>query len=395
MSASAAGSLVLEGLRVLDLGTMITAPLAAMMLADLGADVLKIERPEGDPFRRTSGDLYGPNYIAYNHNKRSMTLNLALEPGRVILRRLIADADVLVENFRSGVMDRLGFGLATLQALNPRLIHCSITGFGPTGPYSQRPAYDTVGIALSGILSQLIYPEQPELLGPTLSDNVSGMYGSYGILGALHERHRTGRGRRVEVNMLEASIALIPDPFAYLTQRNQESDPISRASHSQCFAGLCADRKLLALHLSVQDKFWHNFLAAVGRPDLAAEPRFSNRANRIKNYRALAAVLAEIIAARPRADWVEIFERNDVPFAPINDLAEVMTDPQVTHLQTFDAADHPTEGRVVGIRSPIRFDGKRGDVRPPPTIGEHTDEVLAALGYSAKEIAELHRDRVV
>jgi crotonobetainyl-CoA:carnitine CoA-transferase CaiB-like acyl-CoA transferase len=395
MSASAAGSRVLEGVRVLDLGTMITAPLAAMMLADLGADVLKIERPEGDPFRRTRGTLYGPNYVAYNHNKRSMSLNLALEPGRAILRLLVAEADVLVENFRSGVMARLGFGPAVLEALNPRLIHCSITGFGPTGPYSQRPAYDTVGIALSGILSQLIYPENPEMLGPTLSDNVSGMYAAYGILGALHERHRSGRGRRVEVNMLEASIALIPDPFAYLTQHDQPADPISRAANSQCFACLCADRKLLAVHISVQDKFWHNFLAAAERPQLATDERFADRAGRIKNYRALATVMREIVATRPRAQWVEILERNDVPFAPVNSLAEVMIDPQVVHLETFAAAEHPTEGRVVGIRSPVRFDGKRGDIKPPPTLGEHTDAVLAALGYSEAKIASLRRDGVV
>lgn len=369
---------VLEGVRVLELGGLITAPFAAMMLADLGADVIKIENPAGgDSFR---GGSYSPRFVAYNRGKRSVTLDLATGEGREALLALVARSDVLVENFRAGVLDRLQLGWDVLHAANPRLILCSITGFGADGPYRDRPAFDAVGLAISGMASLFVDPENPELCGPTIADNVTGMYACYGVLGALYERERSGVGRRVEVNMLEASIAFMPDPFANALLGGAKVGRLTRVAASQSYAVTCADGKLLALQLSTQEKFWQGLLAALERPELAEDARFTSRSARVRNYVALRAVLREAFAARDRAAWMERLERHDVPFAPVYEVAEVPGDVQVRHLRTFYELRHPHEGPAIGIRRPVRIDGRReGAELPPPALGEHTPHLSAII----------------
>jgi formyl-CoA transferase len=321
--------------------------------------------------------------VAYNHGKRSISLDLKAEDGKQAFRKLLERSDVLVENYRTGVMDKLGFSVETIRAINPRIVHCSITGFGASGPYRNRPAYDAVASALSGVYGLAIDPSDPRLVGVTISDNVTGMYAVNGIVGALYQRERTGQGRRIEVNMLEASIGFTPDAFAYLTQANIEYGPTSRIASSQCFAFTCADDKPLAIHLSVQTKFWEALLKIVESPAIANDPRFKERPGRVSRYHELRAALAPIFATRARDEWLTLLSQNDVPCAPINSVRDVMSDPQVEHLQTFGEANHPTEGRIVSIRSPILVDGKRRDNAPPPTHGEHTDEILSALGLAA------------
>lgn len=388
---------VLKGVRVVELGTMITAPLAGMMLADLGAEVIKVEHPDGgDPFRSFRGGLYSPHFVAYNRGKRSIKLDLRAPAGQAVLRKLLARADVLIENYRAGVMERLGFSPDVLAAANSKLIHCSITGFGATGPYSGRPAYDSVGLALSGIASLLLDPDEPQACGPTIPDNATGMFACSGILGALYERERTGRGRRVEVNMLEAAISFIPDPFANHTQMGIHNDPLTRVASSHSFAFRCADGKLLAVHLSSQPKFWEGMLAAIERPELAQDPQFENREARIKNYVELTRVLAEVISKWPRAELMTRLEANDVPFAPVHNIQDVIDDPQVKHLQTFRTVEHPTEGPITAIRRPVRIDGGRdGSDLPAPTLGQHTEAVLAELGYDAAAIGSLRGAKVI
>jgi len=325
-----------------------------------------------------------------------MKLDLRNDDGRKVIRKLLARTDILIENYRAGVMERLGLDSDVLTATNARLIHCSITGFGASGPYSSRPAYDSVGLALSGIASLLLDPENPQACGPTIPDNATGMFACYGILGALYERERTGRGRRIEVNMLEAAISFIPDPFANHTQMGIKNDPLTRVASSHSFAFRCADGKLLAIQLSSQPKFWEGMLTAIGRIGLANDERFQTRDVRIKNYAVLTQVLAETFVAKPRAQWMALLEANDVPFAPVHNIPDVIADPQVEHLETFRTLRHPTEGEIVAIRRPVRIDGGRdGSDLPAPTFGQHTGEVLSELGYNDADIAKMRNAKVI
>jgi len=380
----------LSGIRVVELGTMITAPLAAMMLADLGADVIKIERRDGgDPFRSFRGGLYSPHFAAYNRNKRSIALDLQKPEGRSVFKRLLRTSDVLIENFRPEVLTRLDLQPEKLMSEFPRLIVCSITGFGPSGPYSSRPAYDAVATALSGMYSLLLDPEDPRTSGPTIADNVTGMYACNGILSSLVDRERTQQGARVEVNMLEAAISFIPDSFANYTQLGIESDARTRVATSQSFAFRCADGKLLAIHLSSPQKFWDSLIAAIGRADLQHDLRFSTRDGRVRYFAELEKSLAADFATKTRADWMQILDRYDVPFAPIQPIADVLDDPQVRHLGTFYKVNHPVQGEVVGIQRPIWINGQRDiEHRPPPALGEHSETLMVELGLQPDEIEE-------
>jgi formyl-CoA transferase len=373
--------MMLAGLRVLDLGTMITGPLAAMILGDMGAEVIKVEPPEGDPFRSFAPDGYGPHFLAYNRGKRSVVLDLRSEQGRAALAQLVAAADVLVENYRPGTLAKLGFPPEVIAARHPRLVHCAITGFGADGPYAKRPAYDGVAQSYAGVASLFLDAADPKVMGPTVADNVTGYTAALAVLGALVERGRTGRGRRIEVNMLEATMAFAPDAFAMADRNGTPPGPLSRVAASQTYTLRCADGALLTIHMSAPEKFWTGLLAALEAPELATDPRFTPRPQRVRNYVALRAELATRFAARPRAEWMERLAAQDVPHAPVLTLDQVAEDPQVRHLAAFATLMHPAKGVVRGVQPPWRIDGARqAPDRAPPLLGEHTAEVLADLG---------------
>ncbi|CDY77164.1 L-carnitine dehydratase/bile acid-inducible protein F [Caballeronia glathei] len=372
---------VLEGVRVLEQGTFITGPAAGMLLGDLGADVVKIEQPEtGDPFRAFKGGLYSPHYQTYNRNKRSVTLNTKDATDLALFDDLIRDADVYIQNFRPGAADRLNAGYERLREINPRLIYCAISGFGQTGPAAGRPAYDSVAQAASGFLGLLVNPENPRVVGPAIADSLTGFYAAYGILGALHERNRTGVGRKVEVSMLEAMSHFNLDAFTHFYSVGELMGPYSRPSVSQSYVMKCADGKWLALHMSSPEKFWTGLANALERPALLDDPRFAERSGRIANQEALIGILGDIFILRDRAEWCDRLEQHDVPHAPMYDASEALEDPQAKHLELLVQSEHPTMGSFRTVRPPVTFDGKRTtDVVAPPTLGEHNDEVLGPL----------------
>ncbi|MDE0795257.1 MAG: CaiB/BaiF CoA-transferase family protein [Alphaproteobacteria bacterium] len=388
----------LNGIRVIELTTMITGSLCGQMLADMGADSIKIEKKEGgDMFRSWRGGTYSAQFGAYNRNKRSMTLDIRSDEGREILLKLVETADVLVENFRPGVMKRLKLSVEELRERNPKLIYCSISGFGEDGPYEKRPAYDAVAQSLSGIASLFVDPETPQTTGPTISDNITGINACYGIMAALFERERGGPPRSISVNMLESSIWFLPDPFANLTQQDIQPSPTSRSEASQSHAMRCSDGKLMAVHISSQEKFWQGVTGALGVEHMRDDPRYADRMSRIAHYFDMTAEFKKAAIEQPRAYWVPRLEEADVPYAPINTLPDVFDDPQVKHLDTFFEVEHPEEGKQTFSRRAVYIDGSRDDqpMNPPPQLGEHTDEVLSELGVDADAMKALRDKGVV
>jgi len=367
----------LAGIRVVEQGTFITGPAAGMLLGDLGADVIKVEVPgTGDPFRAFKNGLYSPHFQTYNRNKRSIALDTKAGADRAVLDRLIESADVYIQNFRPGVADKLGVGEKRLRALNPRLVYCSISGFGPSGPAANRPAYDTVAQAASGFLNLLVNPGNPRVVGPAIADSLTGFYAAYGVLAALVERGRTGAGRTVEVSMLEAMAHFNLDAFTHFFQVDEVMGPYSRPRVSQSYVLECADGKWIALHMSSPEKFWRGLATAIEQPDLFDDTRFATREARIGHQEALIELLGARFKRRTRDDWCARLLAEDVPHAPMYDTREALDDPQARHLELTASALHPVMGLFRTVRSPVSFDGERAlDVRPPPTLGEHNDEI--------------------
>lgn len=372
---------VLEGVRVIEQGTYITGPAAGMLLADLGADVIKVERPEtGDPFRAFKNGLYSPHFQTYNRNKRSVTLDTRVSEDREVFDQLIASADIYIQNFRPETVEKLGLDEARLRSINPRLIYCSITGFGEDGPDADRPAYDTVAQAASGFLGLFINPANPRVVGPALADSITGFYAAYGILGALHERNSSDVGRRVDVSMLEAMCHFNLDAFTHYLSVGEVMGPYSRPRVSQSYVFECQDHHWIALHMSSPEKFWRGLVDAIEAPELLGDERFSSREGRIHYQEDLIGLLKNIFMARPLSQWCERLLAQDVPHSPMYAPDEALESPQAKHLQIKVGTQHPSLGEWNTVRSPVSFDGERPlQVTAPPTLGEHNQAVRAEV----------------
>jgi crotonobetainyl-CoA:carnitine CoA-transferase CaiB-like acyl-CoA transferase len=386
---------LLSNFTVLDLGTFITAPYAAMLLAELGADVIKVERPDGgDPFRWFSGGASSPHFQAHNRHKRSVVVDYTVPQGRELLHSLIKQADALVMNVRPGVEQRLGFDEATLRRLNPKLVFCFITGFGADGPHAKQAAYDNVGQAASGFLARFHDSSDARVAGPAISDAATGIFACIGILGALLERVSSGVGRKVEVNMIEATLALAIEPLAHYFATGADQPFYLRGAYSRAYVLTCQDGKRIALQMSSREKFWRGLAAAIEQPGLLE--RYPDRKALVDNYGTIAAELSEIFQRQPRSEWLERLFEHDVPFAAENQLSELEQDPQVRHLDPFYELDHPVVGRLKSVHRAIRVDGSREiDFRPPPVLGEHTYEVPSTLGIAKETLDSLVTNGII
>jgi crotonobetainyl-CoA:carnitine CoA-transferase CaiB-like acyl-CoA transferase len=381
----------LAGIRIIEAASYVTGPFASQLLADLGAEVIKVEEPKrGDPFRGWGERNYAATFCSLNRNKKSVTVDFRTDEGRDVLVKLLTGADVFIQNFRPGVLDKRGLGYGDIRKLNPKIVYCSISGFGPKGPYRDMPGYDTIGQARSGLLSLLTDPGKPQGMGISFSDHLTGMYACYGVLGALMNRTLTGEGQHVETSLLRASVSFVGENAA----RYFETGHVPRRKHRTTTAGVFAfeDQEGLAfvLHMSSPDKFWFGLFDVVGKPEWAQDPRFNNRKARVENYDALNDQLAPIFRAGKREDWLRRLIARDVPAAPINTLDEVFADPQVKSYGFPIEVEHPQMGKMQLIGNAVDMSRTPPTIdRPPPVLGEQTEEILGALGLDAQAIADL------
>jgi len=381
----------LEGIRVLELASYVTGPFAALLLADLGADVVKIEQPgQGDPFRGWGEKLYSATFCSLNRNKKSVTLDIRRDEGRDIFLKLAAGSDIVIENFRPGTMEKRGLGYEAIQALNPKVIYCSISGFGQKGPYRDLPGYDTIGQAMSGLLSLLTDPEKPQGMGISFSDHLTGIYACYGILGALVHRMITGEGQRVETSLLRATLSFISENAARYFETGVVPRRAYRTKTAGVFAFVDKDGLPFVIHLSSPEKFWRGLLEAVGKKEWAEDARFRDRKGRTENYDLLTGLLQSIFNGGRREEWLQRLQAHDVPCAPLNTLGEVFDDPQVREYGFPIEVEHPRMGKMRLVGSGVELSRTPPGIKmPPPTLGEHTGEVLGALGYSQDAITKL------
>jgi formyl-CoA transferase len=383
----------LSGLLVLDVTQVMAGPFCAMQLADLGADVIKVEPPGGDSTRRwgraAEGDSAGFN--AVNRGKRGIVLNLKVPAARDVFRTLARGADIVIENYRPGVMTDFGLGYADLSAENPRLIYASISGYGQTGPDAGKGGFDLVAQGVSGLMSITGEPGGPPVkCGVPLTDLSAGLFALSGILAALYHRTESGRGQYIDTSLVEAGVALsVWEATEYFT-RNEIPQPTGSAHRlSAPYQAIRCSDGYITLG-AANDRLFARLCSLLGHPEWSARPEFADDGSRVRNRAALAELIERITAERPRAYWLEQFDANDIPCGPINNYAEVARDPQVLARRMVLETEHPTLGRLRTLGSPLKMSATPTDpTRRAPLLGEHTLDVLRAAGYGSDEIAAL------
>jgi crotonobetainyl-CoA:carnitine CoA-transferase CaiB-like acyl-CoA transferase len=386
----------LEGLKVIDLSHIMAGPACSMLLADLGADVIKVEKiPGGDDARRMVPPTVGDESAAFlimNRNKRGIALNLKTEAGRRVLSRLLKDADVLIENYRRGTMEKMGFGYETLHALNPKLVYCSISGFGRTGPYADRGGFDLVAQGMTGLMSITGEgPGRPPMkAGAPVTDITAGILACVGVLAALHARASSGQGQMVDTSLFEAGITHTYWHSAICFATGQPPGPMGSAHPLNApYQAFPASDGWINIGAANQEN-WLRLLAALEAPELGDDPRFANNAQRMRNLPALTAALTPLFQHRSVAEWLRRLEECGVPAGPVLDIAQMHADPQALAREMIVETTHPTAGQVKAIGLPIKFSDTPGGVRrAAPVLGQHSGEVLREHGYSDAEIDEM------
>lgn len=392
----------LKGVRVLDLSRVLAGPYCSMMLGDLGADVIKVEKPgEGDETRAWGPPNAGGEsayYLCVNRNKRSITVDMKKPEGQEIIRKLAEKSDVLIENYKVGTLQRIGLGYEDLKKTNPRLIYCSITGFGQNGPYKDRPGYDFIIQGMGGIMSITGEPEGPPMkVGVAIVDITAGLFACSAILAALYHRERTGKGQYIDIALLDSVVAWLanvgsnylisgelPKRYGNAHPNIVPYEPFKTKDGTYIAVGVGNDRQ------------WQVFCKIIGLEDLAKDPRFATNPQRVVNRKELIPIIAKKMLEKTSEEWLEELEKNKIPCGPINTLDRVFSDPQVRARQMVVEIPHPTAGSVKLVASPMKFSDTPCTVdRHPPLLGEHTEEVLSELGYSGEEIARLREKGVI
>jgi formyl-CoA transferase len=399
----------LDGIRVLDLSRVLAGPWCTQLLADLGAEVIKIERPGagddtrhwGPPWHEHGDEKVAAYFLAANRGKKSAAIDFAQEEGANLVRRLAATSDVVVENFKVGALEKFGLDAASLRAANPGLIYVSITGFGQDGPYKERAGYDYIIQGMSGLMSITGQPDgapggEPMRVGVAVVDLFTGMYAASAILAALVRRGVTGEGAHIDSALFDVSLAMLANQASNALVSGRDP-PRQGNTHPnivpyQPFAA--ADQPII---IAVgNDRQFAKFATILGTPEWAGDPRFASNADRVANRNELVALIAERIAAKPAAEWLDRLEALGIPAGPINRIAQALGDPQAGFRQSVGRFGAGALGEVPTVGSPLRFDGQRADASlPPPALGEHTDEVLAEFGVEAAEIDRLRSGGVI
>ena len=389
----------LQDVRVLDVTQVMAGPFCAMLLCDMGADVIKVESPAGDSSRRMAGARGGDSasFNAVNRGKRGIVIDLKAPGGPGVLQRLASRADVFIENYRPGVLGRLGLDYGALRALNPRLIHASISGYGQTGPAAHKGGFDLVAQGVSGLMSVTGEPHRPPVkVGVPLTDLGAGLFAACGILAALHARERTGEGQHVDTALVDAGVALSVWEATELFARGVVPGPLGSAHRMSApyQAIRCADGYITLG--AANDRIFRRLAQLLGRPEWLDDARFGSDSDRVENRAVLADLIERITSERSRAYWLARLEAHDIPCGPINDYREVMRDPQVRAREMVVETRHPTLGTLSTLGTPIKLSGTPlTPGRPAPLLGQHTDEVLATAGYGEDEVAALRAAEVV
>ncbi|MGR9049599.1 CaiB/BaiF CoA transferase family protein [Halobacillus faecis] len=391
----------LEGIRVLDLTRVLAGPYCSMILGDLGAEIIKVEAPGGSDETRTWGPPFKEGVSAYylcaNRNKKSLTLDLKSTEGKEVLEKLVKESDVVINNFKTGTMDRLGVGYDHLKDLNPRIVFCSITGFGETGPYKHLPGYDFIIQAMSGLMS-ITGDDQsgPQKLGVAITDILTGLYACIGIQTALLERERSGEGQKIDLSLYDSAVSSLINIGSNFLMTGKVPERLGNHHANivpyQTFRS-CDGEMVIAVG---NDRQFAQLCSIVGQPSLAAEPRFSTNAGRVENREELSRILQERFLNEDTAYWKSRCQEKQIPFGPIQSLAEVCKDEQLKARDMFLTCKHPKAGDVEMIGSPLKLSRTPVDYRQhPPEAGEHTEEILTRLGYDKKTIRQWKKDHKV
>ena len=393
--------LPLEGIKIVDLSAALTGPFCTQLLADFGAEVIKIEPPGKGDMLRAFGPPYlkgeSPYFLLTNRNKRGITLDITKERGREILIRLAKDADVFIENYRPSVKKKLKIDYDTLKEINPRLIYCSISGFGQTGPYAERAGFDPIAQGMSGIASITGWKHTgPVRVGVAIGDSLGGIFATYGILMAIIERERSGQGQRVETSLLEGLISVLGFQAAKYFATGERPEPLGNDHGMVSPYGTFKTKDSFINIAAGNQGMWERLAEALGLGHLIREERFRTVPDRVTNRSELGKLLEEKLGEKTTKEWGEILNEVGVANGPILHIDEVFQDPQVLHQEMLVEMDHPTIGKIKNIGFPVKLSRTPAAVRrPPPLLGQHTEDLLKELGYGPQEIETLRKEKII